>query len=101
MKKVLFIVVLAGIATMAQPAPGAEKPSNALSTVSVIPSNAPTPKYKNCKALNRVYPHGVGRGGAKDKTTGEPVTNFRVSKRVYSLNLGLDRDRDRIACEKN
>ena len=24
-------------------------------------------RYASCKALNRVYPHGVGRRGARDK----------------------------------
>jgi len=75
-------------------------------------SHAAQPKaYKDCKALNRVYPHGVGRKGARDKTsTGEPVTNFRVNNTVYAYNDGkgrrhrnerdLDRDDDGIACEK-
>ena len=75
-------------------------------------TNAAQPKsYKDCKALNRVYPHGVGRKGARDKTsTGDPVTNFRVNNTVYAYNDGkgrrhknerdLDRDDDGIACEK-
>jgi hypothetical protein len=62
--------------------------------------------YKNCKNLNRKYPHGIGRPNAHDKTKGEtePVTNFRRSTRLYrramSHNRGLDRDKDGIACEK-
>jgi hypothetical protein len=39
-----------------------------------------------------------------DISTGTPVTNFRRSNRLYriamSYNRGLDRDKDRIACEK-
>jgi hypothetical protein len=58
-------------------------------------------KYRNCKALNRRYPHGVGRVGARDKTSGVPVTTFRRSPRLYRLNKGLDRDKDGIACEKH
>src|SRR5215213_6401222 len=47
-------------------------------------------KHSNCKALNKDYPHGVGRPGARDKTTGSPpVTNFAVRKRVYKLNQVL------------
>lgn len=61
---------------------------------------APAKKYANCKALNKVYPHGVGKPGAKDKTSGKPVTNFKVSKAVYKKNAGRDRDKDGIACEK-
>jgi hypothetical protein len=66
--------------------------------------------YKDCKALNRAYPHGVGRVNARDKTSGKRVTNFERSNRVYSYNDGtggappreydLDRDKDGIACEK-
>jgi hypothetical protein len=39
------------------------------------------PLYKNCTALNRRYPHGVGRVLAGDKTSGTPVTTFRRSHR--------------------
>lgn len=75
------------------------------------PSGAAAPKaYKNCAALHKVYPHGVGKPGARDRTaSGEPVTTFRRSALVYSYNDGkrpkhkgernLDRDRDGIACE--
>jgi hypothetical protein len=60
--------------------------------------------YKNCTALNKKYPHGVGRVNAKDKTSGVPVTTFKRSNALYSramsYNKGLDRDRDAIACEK-
>jgi len=66
-----------------------------------VPADAATKKYKNCKALNSKYPHGVGKKGAHDKTSsGDPVTNFRVSSAVYDRNKHLDRDKDRIACEK-
>ncbi|GAA2133996.1 excalibur calcium-binding domain-containing protein [Arthrobacter humicola] len=81
-----------------------------LSATAVPASAAPAPKsYKNCTELNKVYPHGVGRAGARDKTSGKPVTNFRVDNTVYSYNDGgarhwgeydLDRDNDGIACEK-
>jgi Excalibur calcium-binding domain len=69
--------------------------------------------YRNCTALNAVYPHGVGRTGAKDHVSGKtkPVTNFKVSTTVYNLNNGphkaggkeydLDRDNDGVACEKH
>jgi hypothetical protein len=60
--------------------------------------------YKNCTNLNKKYPHGLGKVGARDRTSGTPVTNFARSTRLYnvarSYNRGLDRDRDGIACEK-
>ncbi len=60
--------------------------------------------YKNCKALNKKYAHGVGRSNAKDKTSGKKVTNFKHStalyKKIIARNHSLDRDHDGIACEK-
>jgi Excalibur calcium-binding domain len=60
----------------------------------------PAKKYSNCAALNRAYAHGVGRPGARDKTSSEPVTTFKVSRSLYQQNRSSDRDRDGIACEK-
>jgi Excalibur calcium-binding domain len=63
------------------------------------------PLFKNCTNLNRTYPHGVGKVGARDRTSGDPVTNFKRSNKLYRLamsyNRGLDRDKDGIACEKH
>ncbi len=50
--------------------------------------------------MNKDYPHGVGRKGARDKTSGTAVTNFKVSNSLYAANSGSDRDKDGIACEK-
>lgn len=49
--------------------------------------------------MHTVYPHDVGRPGARDQTSGSPVTNFRVSASLYEANSGSDRDDDGIACE--
>jgi hypothetical protein len=70
---------------------------------SLSASAAPRPKaYKNCTELNKVYKHGVGRPGAKDKVSGRTkrVTSFTVSAATYKLNTKSDRDKDGIACEK-
>ena len=56
--------------------------------------------FKNCASMHRVYPHGVGRPGAQDHTSGTPVTNFKRSRTLYRANRGLDRDKDGIACEQ-
>ena len=56
--------------------------------------------FRNCTALNKVYPHGVGRVGARDKTSGTPVRNFKRSNLLYRQNMKSDRDKDGIACEK-
>jgi hypothetical protein len=47
------------------------------------------------------YPHGVGKKGAHDKTSGTPVTTFFVSNALYQLNSESDRDGDSIACEQH
>ena len=60
--------------------------------------------HDNCTELNKKWPHGVGRKGAHDRTTGTPVRNFYRSTKQYNLavshNGTLDRDGDKIACEK-
>jgi Excalibur calcium-binding domain len=87
---------------------GLAAPSRASSRVLGL-ANVTTPRddalvprrYRNCKALNRRYPHGVGRVAARAKTSGDPVTNFRRSNVLYRLNRHLDRDNDFVACEKH
>ena len=60
--------------------------------------------HDNCTKFNKRFPHGVGTRKAKDKTSGIPVKNFKRSNRIYwkaeRHNSDLDRDNDRIACEK-
>jgi hypothetical protein len=56
--------------------------------------------YANCTELHQDYPHGVGRPGAVDHTSGPPVTTFTVDAALYDANQGSDRDKDGIACEK-
>ena len=56
-------------------------------------------RFTSCDDLNAVYPHGVGRKGAKDKTSGPRVTGFAVDGEQYAKNKRSDRDRDGIACE--
>ena len=67
-----------------------------------LPANAATTphKFANCDAMRRVFAHGVGKIGAKDKTSGTPVTNFARAPRWYAKNIASDRDKDGIACEK-
>ena len=84
MKKVIVALVAATLVFGSAGAAHAEKPK----------------AYKNCTALNKVYPNGVGKKGAKDKTSGERVTWFEVNTKVYKLNTKSDRDNDGIACEK-
>ena len=67
-------------------------------------ATAISPPWRNCAKVNNKYPHGVGKVGAHDQTTGVRVTNFRRSNALYRIamknNKGLDRDKDGIACEK-
>ncbi len=85
-----------------------------LTTATVVAADAAVKAkhYPSCAALNKVYPHGVGKKGAKDKhsRSSKAVTNFTVSSTVYAMNDGprnkktgeydLDRDNDGIACER-
>jgi hypothetical protein len=45
-------------------------------------------QWRNCKAVNARYPHGVGKVGAHDRTSGESVTNFQRSTKLYRLATG-------------
>src|SRR4051812_28673004 len=72
MKKLLIIPAVLALAVTAAPAQAAS--------------------YSNCKALNADYSHGVGKPGARDKTTGKRVTSFTVSRSLYAANSGKDRD---------
>jgi hypothetical protein len=84
--------------------------ATAVVALCLVPSAGASAKhYPSCKALNRDYPHGVGRKGARDKTSGTRVTNFTRNNKLYAYNDGagtdprehdLDRDNDGIACEK-
>ncbi|MGL4742847.1 MAG: excalibur calcium-binding domain-containing protein [Dermatophilaceae bacterium] len=68
-------------------------------TASAVPA-----QWKNCTAVNKKYPHGVGKKTARDRTSGRPVATFTRSDARYAeamrANKGLDRDKDGIACEK-
>ena len=65
-------------------------------------ATATAKEFQNCTALQQVYPHGVGRVGARDKTKsgGPGVTSFKRSNSLYSQNAKSDRDKDGVACEK-
>ena len=72
-------------------------------TAVVLPAEAhDTGIHDNCTNFNRKFPHGVGRRGAHDH--GGDVTNVQRSNRIYNRaerhNGDLDRDNDKIACEK-
>ena len=50
-------------------------------------------------AGHRVFAHGVGKIGDKDRTSGTPVTNSARAPKWYAKNIASDRDKDGIACE--
>ena len=97
-----FAFVVASL-VLAAPTSAAVQSSDAPASGPAIAAAMP-PFYKNCTAFNKKYPHGVGKLKAKDKTSGDPVTTFKRSTKIYNLaasyNKGLDRDKDGIACEK-
>lgn len=79
------------------------------STPRALPVPAPPPPpppppaehdFDNCTDMRGTYPHGVGRPGARDSTSGTPVTTFYVSASLYEANSESDADGDGIACER-
>jgi len=95
--------VLAGLALAASLSACGGSPTET-ETTSVVPQ-ASAADWTNCASVNKTYPHGVGKDGAVDKTSGTPVTTFQRSDAVYATaikeNGSLDRDDDGIACEKD
>jgi hypothetical protein len=87
------------LAAAARTATSAVASTQADAAAAVIPA-----LFKNCDAVHRRYPHGIGKLLARDHTSGEPVTTFKRSTVLYnramSYNRGLDRDKDGIACEQ-
>jgi hypothetical protein len=81
---VFVLMATAGIATMA------------------LEAQAQVGYFPNCKALHKVFPHGVGKPGTTDRVRGKTkaVGNFVRNAAVYQSNLHLDRDRDGVACER-
>ena len=59
----------------------------------VVPSaDASAKHYRSCKALNKDYPHGVGRKGARDKTSGKRVMNFTRNNKLDFRDLWRRRE---------
>jgi hypothetical protein len=56
--------------------------------------------FKNCTAVNKVYPHGIAKNfkviKAADGLTGRP---FVGTKLYLAQKRTLDRDKDGVACE--
>jgi hypothetical protein len=62
---------------------------------------APKPvKYKNCTALNVVYPGGVAKSASSKNKGGKIRLAQVVNSKLYDLNKSLDRDKDGLACER-
>ena len=78
-----------------------------LGTLLVAPATATAAAVSpaTCTAVQKTYPHGVGRANARDRvTSGQPVTTWKKDTAAYDrairANAGLDRDKDAVACEK-
>jgi hypothetical protein len=57
-------------------------------------------KYRNCKAVNKVYPGGVAKSASSRNKGGDTQNAPKVNKSLYTNLKSLDRDKDGIACEK-
>ena len=70
-----------------------------LISTSFSSSSAAVKVFKNCTALNKVYPGGVALPGAVN-VGGETKLTPKYDKALYMANKKSDRDKDGIACEK-
>jgi hypothetical protein len=66
---------------------------------SLQPSQAASKVFKNCTALNKVYPGGVALPGAIN-SGGATKKEPKYDEALYNANKKSDRDKDGIACEK-
>ncbi len=98
-----MLLGLLGPVVAAEAAPGPSAASAVAPVAAVAHPVLAAKTYKNCTALNKKYPHGVGRKGARDRVRGrtKPVRNFKVSTALYNANKKSDRDKDGVACEKH
>lgn len=63
----------------------------------LIPHGVDAATFKNCKALNNAYPHGI----AKSTTAAKMQKNMpKVSASIYKAHAKMDRDKDGTVCEK-
>lgn len=85
MKKILSVVLALGLI---------------LSVTYAVEVSAAAKKYKNCTELNKDYKGGVAESSSAKNKGGKTKHKPHVSKDIYNANKGLDRDNDKIACEK-
>lgn len=57
-------------------------------------------KYKNCAALNKVFPGGLAEKVSSKNKGGKTYKAPYVSAKGYALNRNLDRDKDGLVCER-
>lgn len=80
-------------------------PISQLNEVNAAPKEV---KYSTCKELNKAYKYGVRTSkdvknavaNRKTKKTIYKATQAVVNANLYKLNVHLDNDGDKIACEK-
>ena len=68
----IIITTQAGAAALADSARAATPAVRLAVTPAAVPAVVKY-KFKNCTAMNKVYPHGVGKKGARDHTSGKRV----------------------------
>lgn len=56
--------------------------------------------FSNCKELNAVYKGGVAESSSAKNKGGKTKYKPHVSKEIYDAHTNLDRDKDKIACER-
>lgn len=68
--------------------------------IPVHSADAAPVKFKNCKELNKTYPGGIAKNAKIRNKGGKTKYTPSVSLEIYNENMGLDRDKDGIACER-
>ena len=70
----------------------------------IVPTATTAKVFPNCKAVNKVYAHGIAKNFKVIKKasglTGRPFVSAKLYAAGQNHSHPLDRDKDGVACEK-
>ncbi|UPM55513.1 excalibur calcium-binding domain-containing protein [Gottfriedia acidiceleris] len=70
------------------------------SIISTDNASAAVKYFKNCTEMHETYKGGVARSSTVKNKGGKTKYKPYVSKALYDANQKMDRDNDKIACER-
>ena len=68
-------------------------------TLLILPSASAAKVFPNCKAVDKVYPHGIAKNFKVIKDGEWSYWATLRERQLYAVNHTRDRDKDGVACE--